>query len=326
MHLQVTHETCYDYTPAVEVAQHMAYLRPRATAQQQLLAHALLVEPGAEQQGDAQDVFGNTRTFISLQTPHGQLRVVARSLVATTADVMPGSTVAWEQVRERYRYHADGAYDAATEFIFASPYVPRHAGFASYARASFLPGSSLFDAALDLMHRIHADFRYESQSTQVSTPALEALEQRKGVCQDFAHIMVACLRSLGLAARYVSGYLLTQPGPGPARMLGGDASHAWVSVCLPDLPAERRWCDFDPTNDRWGWGAPGEDYVVLAIGRDFADVSPIRGVIHGGAQHDLRVSVTVEQIETIPDAVLRPLVQTQRQSQSQTQRGASPAP
>ena len=322
MHLQVTHETCYDYTPAVEVAQHMAYLRPRVTTQQQLLAHGLLVEPGPEQQGDALDVFGNTRTFISLQTPHEQLRVVARSLVVTTADAMPVSAVAWEQVRERYRYHADGAYDAATEFVFASPYVPRHAEFASYARASFLPGNSLFAAALDLMHRIHADFLYESQSTQVSTPALEALEQRKGVCQDFAHIMIACLRSLGLSARYVSGYLLTQPGPDQPRMLGGDASHAWISVCLPDLPAERRWCDFDPTNDRWGWGAPGEDYVVLAIGRDFADVSPIRGVIHGGARHTLHVSVTVEQLHEAPQAPAQPLLQTQSQSQN----GVSPAP
>ena len=322
MQLQVSHETCYAYTPAVEVAQHMAYLRPRATAQQQLLAHSLWVEPGPEQQGDALDVFGNTRTFISLQTPHEQLRVLARSQVATKADSMPASSVTWEQVRERYRYRADGVYEAATEFVFASPYVPRHAEFASYARASFLPGTSLFAAALDLMHRIHADFRYESESTEVSTPALTALEQRKGVCQDFAHIMVACLRSLGLAARYVSGYLLTQPGPGQARALGGDASHAWISVCLPDLPAERRWCDFDPTNDRWGWGAPGEDYVVLAIGRDFADVSPIRGVIHGGAHHNLSVSVTVEQMDEAAKAPAQPLFQTQSQSQG----GSAPAP
>ena len=206
---------------------------------------------------------------------------------------MPPSTVAWEQVRERFRYRADAVYDPGAEFVFPSQHVPRHAEFAAYARPSFPPGVSLFEAAQDLMHRIHVDFTYDSQSTQINTPALEALAQRKGVCQDFAHIMIACLRSMGLAARYVSGYLLTVPPPGVERLIGSDASHAWVSVLLPDLPGDGRWCDFDPTNDRWGWGAPGEDYVVLAVGRDYADVSPIRGVIHGGATHDLTVGVTV---------------------------------
>jgi transglutaminase-like putative cysteine protease len=152
-------------------------------------------------------------------------------------------------------------------------------------------------AARDLMARIHADFTYESQSTEVNTPALEALAQRKGVCQDFAHIMIACLRAMGLAARYVSGYLLTQPPPGQPRLVGSDASHAWVAVYLPDLPgadAGHGWYDLDPTNNRDGWETPGEDYVTLATGRDFSDISPIRGVIHGGSQHTLAVAVTVE--------------------------------
>ena len=297
MHLQVLHETRYDYVPPVEVAQHMACLRPRSTPSQQLLGHALCVEPRPAQQSASVDVFGNTRSFISLQTPHAQLRVVATSSVLTLGRAMPDSAIAWEQVRERFRYRADAVYDPAAEFVFASQHAPRHPEFAAYARSSFAPGLGLFEAAQDLMHRIHHDFTYDPQSTQINTLALEALAQRKGVCQDFAHIMVACLRSMGLAARYVSGYLLTEPAPGAHRLVGSDASHAWVSVLLPDLPDGDRWCDFDPTNDRSGWGLPGEDYVLLAIGRDYADVSPIRGVIHGGANHRLTVAVTVTQLE-----------------------------
>ena len=321
MRVQVTHETRYDYVPAVEVAQHMAYLQPLATATQSLLAHRLEVDPQPARQTSALDIYGNTRTFIALQTAHARLRVVATSIVSTRGPVMPPSELPWELVRERFRYRVDGIYDPAAEFVFASPYVPRQPDFAAYARASFTPGAGLFAATLDLTQRIHADFTYESESTEINTPALEALAQRKGVCQDFAHIMIACLRSLGLAARYVSGYLVTRPPSGKPRLLGSDASHAWVSVLLPDLPADARWCDFDPTNNRWGWGTPGEDYIVLATGRDYSDVSPIRGVIHGGANHRLRVAVTVAPVD---DATATLSGQTQTQTQSQSQSPASP--
>jgi transglutaminase-like putative cysteine protease len=319
MHLQVTHETRYDYLPPVEVAQHMAYLQPWSTSVQEVLSHALRIEPRPAQQTAAADVYGNRRTFISLQAPHARLRVIASSTVRTQQRPMPASHTAWEQVRERFRYRADAAYDPGAEFVFPSQHVPRQAEFAAYARPSFAPGASLFEAARDLMHRIHADFTYDSQSTQINTPALEALTQRKGVCQDFAHIMIACLRSMGLAARYVSGYLLTEPAPGTERLVGSDASHAWVSVLLPDLPGDARWCDFDPTNDRWGWGLPGEDYVLLAFGRDYADVSPIRGVIHGGASHQLTVAVTVTRLDPDAPAVSAQSRQGRSQSQSQSQ-------
>ena len=319
MQLRITHETCYDYVPPVDIAQHVAYLQPLNTANQKLLSHSLHVSPMPAQQVSTVDVYGNTRQFFSLQAAHSQLKVIARSLVSTRVASMPQSSVPWEQVRERFRYCANKPFDAAAEFVFASGYAPRHPDFAAYARPSFAPGVPLVEAARDLMQRIHRDFTYESQSTQVNTPALEALAQRKGVCQDFAHIMIACLRAYGLPARYVSGYLLTHPAPGQARLVGSDASHAWVSVYLPDLPersdttagcASTRWCDFDPTNDRDGWGTPGEDYVTLALGRDYADVSPIRGVIHGGANHILSVGVTVEPYE--PN-------QSQSQSQSSSQ-------
>lgn len=303
MRLHISHETVYDYTPAVETAQHMAYLTPRHDASQQLLTHQLDIDPPPAQHNSTTDVFGNTRCFFSLQERHRQLRVLASSEVITQAATLPASNVPWERAREHFCYQAGAPYDAASEFVFASPMVPLHAEFASYARPSFGPGQPLCTSALDLMHRIYRDFRYESQSTEVNTPALQALLQRKGVCQDFAQIYIACLRSLGLAARYVSGYLLTQPAPGTVKLRGSDASHAWASVYLPRPPATPGaaaapgcWLDVDPTNDRAGWPAPGEDYVTLAIGRDYSDVSPLRGVIHGGARHTLHVGVTVEPV------------------------------
>jgi transglutaminase-like putative cysteine protease len=202
--------------------------------------------------------------------------------------------MSWEQVRERLRYHRGAAWDPAAEFVFASPHVPRHEDFLAYARPSFTPGRPLLEAARELMERIHADFIYEPEATDVSTPALEALEMRRGVCQDFAHVMLACLRSLGLPARYISGYLLTEPPPGRARLVGSDASHAWVSIYLPGEEGPGEWTGLDPTNRR----APGEDYVVLATGRDYSDVSPIRGVIRGGARHELHVAVTVTPVDS----------------------------
>lgn len=321
MRLSITHETHYEYTPPVDVAQHIACLQPRQTEAQQLLSHALMIEPAPSQRKSALDVFGNHRTFVSLQIPHTELKVIASSIVQTRTLTMTGAALPWERACEHFRYRVDSVYDADIEYVFASQYVPRHAEFAAYARPSFASQADLHAATLDLMHRIHQDFEYDSESTEIHTPALEALHQQKGVCQDFAHIMIACLRSLGLSARYVSGYLLTTPPAGQARLVGADASHAWISLLLPTQTGPTRWCDFDPTNNRWGWGAPGEDYVVLAIGRDFADVSPIRGVIHGGASHELKVAVTVMPLD-VPDALLgasMPAAAFSSQSQSQSQ-------
>ncbi len=311
MRLRVTHETRYEYEPAVETAQHMAYLQPQNTPYQALLSHSLDISPLPTQISQARDVFGNARCFFSLQVPHTALRVVASSVVTTTSYPLPSSAMTWEQVRELFQYRSGGGFDPACEFVFASPYVPLHAEFAAYASPSFAPGTGVLAGAVDLMQRMHSDFSYESQSTQINTPALQALAQRKGVCQDFAHILIACLRSLGLAARYVSGYLLTQPKEGSSRLKGSDASHAWAAVYVPDLPAGARWCDLDPTNNRCGWHAPGEDFVTLAMGRDFFDVSPIRGVIHGGASHALSVGVTVEPLADVQPATGQNQMQSQ---------------
>jgi transglutaminase-like putative cysteine protease len=300
----------------------MAYMEPRAHAAQVVLDHVLLINPLPAQMRSIADVYGNARCFFSLQTPHEVLSVVAHSLVSTRPSPIITSLLPWEKVREMFRYQAGSRFDAASEFVFPSPFVPRHIEFAAFARASFTPGMPLLNACIDLMQRMHAEFTYESLSTQINTPALEALAQRKGVCQDFSHIMIACLRTLGLPARYVSGYMLTHPPEGQPRLVGSDASHAWVSVYLPDLPESNRWVDFDPTNNRWGWHAPGEDYVTVASGRDFGDVSPLRGVIHGGASHTLTVGVTVAPVgeNAEPEIALRQTqTQTQTQSQSQSQ-------
>ena len=294
MLLRVIHETTYDYVPPVKTAQHMAHLKPRHDGQQQVLSHRLTITPAPALLTETTDIFGNTRTFFSLSGAHDDLTVVADSMVSTRDGAEPEQSLAWEMVRERMRYHRKAAWDPASEFVFASPYVPRHENFLAYARPCFPPGRPVWEAARELMERIHTDFEYKTEATDVSTPALEALELRKGVCQDFAHIMLGCLRSLGLPARYVSGYLLTQPPPGKPRLVGSDASHAWVSVYLPNEEGTAgAWADLDPTNDRM----PGDDYVRLATGRDYSDVSPIRGVIHGGTNHTLRVGVTVSPVE-----------------------------
>ncbi|MES2413348.1 MAG: transglutaminase family protein [Pseudomonadota bacterium] len=307
MLLHVVHETHYLYTPAVENAHHVVHLKPIDHASQTLQSHKLRISPAPAQQRDVPDVYGNYRTFFSLQTSHDSLSVVADSIVSTTP-VAPDvdfrahgeSEPSWEQVRDQFRYSAGAAWNGASEFLFASPYVPRDDAFVQFARPSFAPGRPLPEAAHDLMERIHRAMVYESNSTEVNTPALVALRQGKGVCQDFAHIMVACCRAMGLPARYVSGYMLTKPPPGQPRLIGSDASHAWASVYCPGpTHSAGRWLDFDPTNDR----PPGEDYVTLATGRDFLDVSPMRGVIRGGARHILDVAVTVEPVEETMQAM-----------------------
>ncbi|MEJ7686950.1 MAG: transglutaminase family protein [Variovorax sp.] len=299
MLLKVTHETRYAYTPPVATAQHLAHLKPMNTASQRLVSHALAISPEPAQCTESPDVHGNMRAFFALDSTHNELVVTAESVVETSTPELSQAAsreIAWEAVRERFRFAKDSHFDAAAEFVFASPYVPRHDDFAVYARSSFAAGKPLFDAAMDLTLRIYEEFVYDSGSTEISTPAIEALAQRKGVCQDFAHIMIACLRANGLPARYVSGYLLTQPPPGRARLVGADASHAWVSVYLPGDDGPGGWADFDPTNGR----QPGEDYVTLAIGRDYSDVSPMRGVLHGGARHTLDVGVTVQPLDESP--------------------------
>ena len=303
MLLNLHHETRYQYSPAVENAHHILHLQPASSTQQTVLSHRLHISPEPDHQRDAQDVFGNYRTFFSVHGSHTELCVSASSLVQThrTQDLRLGASP-WEHTKERYRYRAGSAHDDAWQFVFASPFAPETADFAEFAEfaaPSFLPNRPLADAAGDLMSRLHSAMVYDGDATDVNTPPLEALRQGKGVCQDFAHIMVACCRALGLPARYVSGYMLTQPLAGQPRLIGCDASHAWAQVyCAdPHNPQQGQWLDFDPTNNCM----PLDDYIVLATGRDYLDVSPLRGVIHGGAQHTLSVAVTVAPVDSAVD-------------------------
>ena len=337
MQLRILHTTEYDYLGSVDFAQHIVHLTPRGDDGQRLLRHVLTISPAPSARSESTDVFGNQRTFFSLQAPHEQLMVQADSEVSTCAPLPLPSDPAWaahswERVREHFRYRAQAPYDSACEFLFSSPYVPRDDAFAAFARPVFTPALPVLVAVRALMQKIHTDLTFDPASTEVNTPALEALAQGKGVCQDFAHIMLGCLRSLGLPARYVSGYLLTQPPPGKPRLIGADASHAWVALYVP-LPADAvppegaplagpgAWFDFDPTNNRCGWGSPGEDYVTLAVGRDFSDVSPMRGVIQGGAQHELEVAVTVAPPGEWDRLVARALAPVNTQTQKQSQVG-----
>ncbi len=306
MHLEIIHDTTYQYDPNVEIAQHMTHLKPTNTRTQAVLQTELSIAPRPAWQEEHSDSYGNTCTYFSLETRHKSLVISARSQIETKKSQFihfeACKSPAWELVREYFRYHSGTHWDCASEFLFSSQYIIPSPEFAEFARANFTSNRPILEAAIDLMRRIYSEFHYVSKSTDVNTPAIEALKNREGVCQDFAHILISTLRSIGLPAKYISGYILTNPPPGQARLIGGDASHAWASVYIPSIDAQGNlgigcWCDLDPTNNRWGFDSPGEDYVHLAYGRDYGDVSPIRGVIHGGADHVLDVAVTVRPIE-----------------------------
>ena len=238
------------------------------------------------------DSFGNAVTYFELTGLHQKLTVIARSLVEMRAisPVEPAQTPPWESIRDASRHDRLEGDSAAQEFVFPSPLIKPSAMFAEFAAPSFAPGRPVLEAVCDLNHHIYAEFDFDPAATDAATPVEEAFRRRRGVCQDFAQIMIACLRSLGLPARYVSGYLETLPPPGQEKLIGADASHAWVSVWCG---AEIGWVDVDPTNDL----LPSSRHVTIAWGRDFSDVSPLRGVSLGTGQQTLRVSVDVEQVE-----------------------------
>ncbi len=296
--LQVTHETRYEYASRVELAHHLAYLRPCALAFQSVEAYALMISPEPSFLTHDVDPYSNARVFFSHYLPHRSLLVRAQSTVQV-GDRYAGlgltGGVPWETVRESLRYAPGVPWNAQSEYVFASPFVLLHAELRDYAASSFPAGRSLREGAVELMHRIYEDFTYESESTDISTPLIEAFRMRRGVCQDFAHVMISCLRSLGLAARYVSGYLMTVAPAGRPRLTGADASHAWAQVYCPDLGVNEGWLDLDPTNDL----IPGAGHVTLAQGRDYGDVAPLRGIIRGGGEHQLEVGVSVEPVAAL---------------------------
>lgn len=299
--LEIVHETRYDYASPVSPAMHLAHLQPLADAWQQVAASALEIQPPPAECRDETDVHGNRRCAFSVIAPHRRLTVRARSRVGIAprfVDLNAEHGQAWEGVARGLHYVARAPFEPAVEYVLPSPLVPRLEALRAWALPSFPPGRSVAGGALALMHRLHDEFRYDGNATEVDTPLAQAFGQRSGVCQDFAHVLAGALRMLGLPARYVSGYLRTQPADGQAPLVGADASHAWVQVWAPHtagLPAgaDGPWLDLDPTNDL----VPGSGHVRLAVGRDYGDVAPLRGVIRGGGAHRLEVSVHVSRID-----------------------------
>lgn len=293
--LIVEHDTEYHYSSHVGFAQHLAHLTPRSLPGQTVDEFRLDIDPPPSRLLTRSDYFDNLRTYFALTVAHESLRVCTRSRVRLQSrfdQLDLGASPPWETVRASMQYVAGVPFHPASEFCFASPLVPRSPVLEAYAAASFPSGRPLLQAVQDLMRRIHEDFRYDANSTDVSTPVLDAFAARAGVCQDFTHVMIGCLRSLGLPVRYVSGYLFTQPKFTAAltsqtepAVVGASASHAWVSAFCPQLG----WIEFDPTNN----AIPGTGHVRLASGRDYGDVAPLRGVVQGGGEHQLRVSVRV---------------------------------
>jgi len=289
---RVRHQTVYHYGGSVAHSHQLLHLTPRDSANQICHSRELALNPEPSTRRDDVDAFGNFVTRLEYDLPHECLEVLAEIGVEVSAlrDVTDSESCAWEAVRDALTYSArpmPAAHLDACRFRMESSHVRVKQTFGDYAADCFAPGRPLLICAESLMHKIHREFSYAPGTTNISTSVIEAFEARRGVCQDFAHIMLACLRSRGLAARYVSGYLQTTPPSGSdAAMLGADASHAWVSVFCPPFG----WIDLDPTNDvRVGTG-----HIVIAWGRDFGDVSPLRGVIVGGGRHRLSVRVSVQ--------------------------------
>jgi transglutaminase-like putative cysteine protease len=293
MNYLVRHRTTYRYLQDVSTSRHLVHLRPRGTPTQKVTRHVLTVTPQPAQRVRRKDFFGNGVEWLAMDEPHGTLEILAESQVNAEAPDGrdPKASAAWEQVRASLERPESPQARDAVQYVFDSPLTAFTAEIATYARMSFLPGRPLLEAAIDLMGRIHADFRYDTTVTDASTPIDRVFEIRAGVCQDLAHVAIASLRSLGLPARYVSGYLLTQPPPGRARLLGADASHAWFSVFAPPYG----WIDLDPTNDL----LPSDEHITLAWGRDYADVAPINGIVTGGGDHVIEVGVDVLPMERL---------------------------
>lgn len=288
---RVRHTTRYAYGRPVDLAAHMLHLRPRPLAWQRVLSERLLVDPAPARRRDGLDHFGNPVTWLFLDLPHPAFEVTAEAEVEVRFPdpPPPDATPPWEAVAEAARWGGPGAWEAA-EFGFGSQMAPAHAAAGAYAAPSFPPGRPVLEALLELNARIRREFAFRAGVTTISTPIDRVLERREGVCQDFTHLMLGALRSLSLPARYTSGYIRTRPPPGQARRRGADQSHAWVGCWLGP---EHGWVDLDPTNDV----VVREEHVVLGWGRDFGDVSPLRGVILGGGAHSLTVGVDLEPLE-----------------------------
>lgn len=284
---EIIHRTFYEYTVPVAISHHVARLEPRSTAAQTVDAFSLGITPAPALRKSRVDYFGNHLCFFSLQEAHREFEVVTRSRVAMHRPAPPAldASPPWEAVARMFQDPVSPDVVEPYQFVFDSPHVRASMPLAEFALKSFPKGAPLLVGVQDLMRRIFTEFKYDPEATTVATPIERVMETHRGVCQDFAHLAIACLCSLGLPARYVSGYLRTHAPPGKEKLLGADASHAWFSAYCPDLG----WVDFDPTNNV----LPGDEHITLAYGRDFGDVSPLSGILTGGGEHEVKVSVDV---------------------------------
>lgn len=293
MRYHVAHRTLYTYESPVTVSHHRARLTPRALRHQRCPWHEIDIFPEPVVRSSRLDPSGNEVLYFEMAGAHTQLEVISRSYVEVMPPPRtdPQRTPAWDTLAQEAKGDGSRPLEPAWEYRYASRLVAPGPQFAAYARPSFPPGRPVLAAALDLNHRLFSEFAFDPTATDVATPVTEAFTKRRGVCQDFAHIFIACLRSLGLPARYVSGYLETKPPPGKPKLVGADASHAWVSLWCG---SEIGWVDLDPTNDL----LPSERHITLGWGRDFADVSPLRGTTWGAGEQWLLVGVDVTPVDS----------------------------
>ena len=294
MRYRISHVTRYEYGDPVSLCHSITHLKPRETPFQHCISSQLRVSPWPSVSREHRDIFGNRVNYFAIQQSHSMLEVSANSEVEITIPLVPAleQSPAWEQARNGLQEEHNPRTNAVRIFSLSSPALSHSAAATIYAQSSFTPGRPLLEAASDLMTRIYTEFEYDPAFTTIATPLDEVLKHRRGVCQDFAHVGIACLRGLGLAARYVSGYLETVPPAGQPKLRGADASHAWFSVFVPGLDHTGNWVDFDPTNDC----LIHEQHVTTAVGRDYQDVTPVRGVFYGGGEHELTVAVDVDRI------------------------------
>ena len=288
---RIRHRTCYRYAEPVTFCQNLTHLALRDLPTQPNPTSTLIVTPEPLFVEEQIDSFGNPVSYFSLQEQHRELTLDVTHSVTLIPQALPdpGSTAPWNQIVQRLLTQRDDSTLAALPFVYESRYVSPLAEFLDYARVSFAPNRPILVAALDLTHRLHTDFQYDPRSTTISTPIRDVMRTRRGVCQDFAHLLCAMFRALGLACRYVSGYIATKPPPGKARLIGADATHAWVAVYCGDAG----WVGLDPTNNC----AEGDTHIVLGWGRDYDDVTPVKGVILGGGDNTVSVMVDVMPVE-----------------------------
>lgn len=287
MILEVSHKTVYHYTAPVAQAHHLVHLAPRRHERQRIIRHALLVDPAPASRRDFIDYFGNPASTVAIESSHSELMIHSRSVIGVEAPApvdlaasMPWDKVAAQLAPARKPYDID-----VVQYLMPSQQIAITPALMEFARPSFAPGRPLLECARDLTRRIHKDFAYDNAATDVATTIEHVLRIKRGVCQDFAHVLIGAMRAFCLPARYVSGYLLTRPPEGKEKLVGTDASHAWVSVWSPGIG----WVDFDPTNDL----IPQDEHITIAFGRDFQDVSPVTGVLLGGGAHQIEVAVDV---------------------------------